>query len=346
MLRRPGAVQVGFDSPHAILIATSETGLARWLQLLDGTRGTADLQRSAARMGLGHDDCQRVLDRLAAADLLSTESDAAATVGAQVRLIGAGRLGRAIALSLVSADLAAVELIDDDPVDQTLYSRYRGLGRQAMALHAELTVERTRTSGGEHHRSVPARAPRITAGPPWSAISIATTGDSAARRHLTPDVTVLASDRLEVDRMFTDALLRADQPHLLVRGTGDGVVVGPLVLPGRTPCLRCTDLLRCELDPDWPALLSQLCRTTGTPSASLLGWAAGITVIQVLTVLNALENPSRTWPETLGATLELGRDGIQRRRSWPRHPACGCGWTTTEAPAATVVDDAPQQEAG
>ena len=75
ILRRPGAVQVGFDSPDAIVIAPAGAGLARWLRLLDGTRGMIELQRSGARLDLGADQLRQVLHELAAARLLSGEPD-------------------------------------------------------------------------------------------------------------------------------------------------------------------------------------------------------------------------------------------------------------------------------
>ncbi len=356
MLRRPGAVQVGFDTSDAIVIAPAGTGLARWLALLDGTRGIVELQRSGARLGLDPAALRQVLHQLSAARLLIGEpepfvaADRTLAGNGRLRLIGAGRLGRAIARSLATVDLAVLELVDDDPVDQALYSRHGGFGKQAMALQAELTADRARAGYGAHGRGIAVPARRITTGPPWSAISAGTPAEPAShsdeRWQLTPDLTVLATDRLEVDRMFTDSLLRADQPHLIVRTTADGVVVGPLVLPGTTPCLRCTDLLRCDLDPDWPGLLAQLSRTIGSPTESLLCWAAGVTVMQVVTLLSALDDPARSWPESAGATLELGRDGIQRRRTWPRHSSCGCGWTVAAAPRLSAYVDDSRLAAG
>lgn len=345
---------MGFDTSDAIVIAPAGTGLARWLALLDGTRGIVELQRSGARLGLDPSGLRQVLQQLAAARLLIGEpepfvaADRTLAGNGRLRLIGAGRLGRAIARSLATVDLAVLELVDDDPVDQALYSRHGGLGKQAMALQAELTADRSRPGDGAHGRGFAVPARRITTGPPWSAISAESAGHdrSDERWRLTPDLTVLATDRLEVDRMFTDSLLRADQPHMIVRTTADGVVVGPLVLPGTTPCLRCTDLLRCDLDPDWPGLLAQLSRTTGSPTESLLRWAAGVTVMQVVTLLSALDDPAKSWPEIAGATLELGRDGVQRRRTWPRHPSCGCGWAVAAAPPLSAYADDARLAAG
>ena len=358
ILRRPGAVQVGFDSQDAIVVAPAGTGLVRWLRLLDGTRGMIELQRSGARLDLGPDQLRQVLHELAAARLLSvdpdqpTGGDRALAARRRVRLVGAGRLGRAIARSLATADLGVLELVDDDPVDQAIYSLQGGLGKQAMALQAELTAARARTGPGANGRSSGLCLPQIIAGPPWSAISAETSaeragpGGSGQRWQPAPVLTMLATDRLEVDRMFTDALLRADQPHLVVRAAADGVVVGPLVLPGITPCLRCTDLVRCELDPDWPGLLSQLSRTSGSPAESLLCWAAGVSVMQLLTALSAMDDPTRSWPESAGATLDLGQDGIQRRRRWARHPSCGCGWTMAATPCRPASEDDSRLAAG
>jgi hypothetical protein len=291
------------DSSEAILITPAGPGLERWLRLLDGSRGVAELDRSGARLGLACAELRSVLERLDASGLLDT--DATANRG-QVRLIGAGRIGRAIGRLLAPAPLEQLELVDDDPVDRSLYPRHTGLGGQASALQTELVGAQTRDSPG----------PRISIGPP----------------ELTPDLTVIASDRLDVDRMVTDGLLRADQAHLLVRGAGDGIVVGPLVLPGRTSCVRCSDLVRCDADPEWPAILAQLCRTTSSATEPMIGWAAGIAVAQVLGLLQAspgrpTASPGR-WPDLADATVELDRDYRQRRRRWPRHPACGCAWTT------------------
>ena len=123
--------------------------------------------------------------------------------------------------------------------------------------------------------------------------------------------------------MITDALLRDDQPHLIVRAAGNGVVVGPFVLPGRAACVRCTDLARAERDPDWPGLLSQLTRITGDVPGTLLSWAAATAAGQLLVLLAGGGEP----PESAGRTLELDRDHRRQTRRWSVHPCCGCSWS-------------------
>lgn len=134
-----------------------------------------------------------------------------------------------------------------------------------------------------------------------------------------PALTVLAGTTAEPDRTVTDALVGAARAHLLVRLEPDRAVVGPLVVPGRTPCVRCLDLTRCRLDAAWPHLLAQLCREPVEPDPVLLAWAATTAGVQ-----------ARAWlaggdPETGGGTLELSRPDFRlRSRRWPAHPACGC----------------------
>ena len=134
-----------------------------------------------------------------------------------------------------------------------------------------------------------------------------------------PRLTILAGPTAEPDRTVTDALFGAGRAHLVVRLEPDRAVVGPLVVPGRTPCVRCLDLSRCRLDSAWPHLLAQLCREPVDPDRALLAWAAATAGVQV-----------RAWlaggdPETCGGSLELGlADFRLRSRRWPAHPACGC----------------------
>ena len=135
------------------------------------------------------------------------------------------------------------------------------------------------------------------------------------------DLTVICLDGPEVDRVITDHLIRSDQPHLLVRSLGDGVCVGPLVLPGLTSCVQCADLSRRDADPQWPVVLVQLSRVRLDPPAMLTSWAASVAAVQALCFLRG------GTPEAAGSTLELSAiDLITRMRTWPAHAECGCGW--------------------
>lgn len=141
-------------------------------------------------------------------------------------------------------------------------------------------------------------------------------------------LTVVATGTAEPDRVLAAGLVRADQPHLIVRTVGELAVVGPFVLPGRSACLRCIDLTRTGADPAWPELLAQLCRSRQPAPELAVGWTVGAALLQVHTAVRYLrDRPEPEPPETLGATLELdGAKLVPGLRQWRSHPGCGCGW--------------------
>lgn len=135
--------------------------------------------------------------------------------------------------------------------------------------------------------------------------------------HLT-DLVVVCASTAEPDRVDLREL--AGHPHLVVRAEPERVVVGPFVVPGAGyACVTCTDLVRRDLDRDWPHLLAQLCRSRHTATPQQTAWASALVSAQLTAWLGG-----RT-PEASGATWELdahrGQVGV---RHWPRHPDCGC----------------------
>jgi len=136
-----------------------------------------------------------------------------------------------------------------------------------------------------------------------------------------PDLTVVASEApVPEDRL--GALHAAGAPYLAVRLGPDSGVVGPLVLPGTTSCLRCADLHRSDRDPAWNALAVQLTidRRGGPPAdVAVATIIAGVAAQQALAFLDGEATP------TMDGTLELQLpDWRLRRRSWPVHPQCTC----------------------
>jgi bacteriocin biosynthesis cyclodehydratase domain-containing protein len=107
-------------------------------------------------------------------------------------------------------------------------------------------------------------------------------------------------------------------------------VVGPLVVPGRTACLRCLDLTRAERDAAWPRLAAQLAvrreRQADPCDVVLAALVAAQAAAQALSFLDRAA-VGGTLPATANGTLEVAmRDWRWRRRSWSPHPACGCRW--------------------
>ena len=137
-----------------------------------------------------------------------------------------------------------------------------------------------------------------------------------------PDLVVLSADQ-PLDADIRDSLHARGVPHLAVAGGADSGIVGPLVRPGRTSCLRCADLHRGDRDGAWPAFAVQLAQRPRHPApddvilATVLG---GLAAAQALAHLDG-ENPA-----TLDGTLEVHPPHwMVRRRGWAPHPACRCG---------------------
>lgn len=137
---------------------------------------------------------------------------------------------------------------------------------------------------------------------------------------------VVLTDPVPVEPTIHTSLHLDRTAHLAASVDGSRAVIGPLVLPGVTSCLRCADLHRCDRDPAWPRLAVQLAnrpRRRAISDVSLCVAAAGLTAGQALAYLD------RGKPETLNATLEWQLpDWRLRRRQWVSHHDCDCGATT------------------
>jgi hypothetical protein len=220
-----------------------------------------------------------------------------------VAVHGAGRVGPAIGAVLAASGVGAVHFTTDTDV-KTWSSLPGGVlpdeTGQRLAAAARSAVRRA-TPG----RSPDARAARR----------------EAPLRPDEADFAVLALDT-PVDDDRRDALHNRAMPHLLVALHPAGAVVGPLVLPGLTSCLRCLDRHRRDRDDAWPRLAVQLtvARRHGPASeAATATMAAGLAAAQVLSYLDGGQ------PASIEGTLELRPpDWRIRRRSWPVHPSCGC----------------------
>jgi hypothetical protein len=136
-----------------------------------------------------------------------------------------------------------------------------------------------------------------------------------------PDLVVLARPWAASDPT-TAGWSRAGVPHLVATVRGATGIVGPLVVPGETSCLRCGDLHRRDADPRWPHLAAQLTAAEAPPSGATVTCllTAVTAAVQVLAYLDGDAAPA-----TLDATLELvPPDLVPRVRRWTRHPECGC----------------------
>jgi len=322
-------LQLGLAAGGAVVVAGLDPASRAVLPLLDGTRDLPHLLTAAAAAGCPGPTATAVLGVLGAAGMLDDAArvrdlpalsrperdrlgpdlaslrhrrrdpvagDAVLRQRSRARVVvhGAGRLGAPVAALLATSGVGTVDVVDDGAV------RPQDCGVGGLGLDA-VGVGR----GAEARRLIELLAP-----------SVRTTAV------ISPDLVLLVP---AAGRAVPAAPTGA--PYLLaqvVDGTG---VVGPLVRPGVSACLRCLDLHRSDRDPDWPALAAQLC----ADSTELVGCDAGLalmvaaqTVREALALLDGADSPA-----SVGGTLELAPgDWRWRRRSWQVHPDCPCSWET------------------
>ncbi|TWH32012.1 bacteriocin biosynthesis cyclodehydratase domain-containing protein [Isoptericola variabilis J7] len=135
-----------------------------------------------------------------------------------------------------------------------------------------------------------------------------------------PDaVVVVEPDVADPDRY--GRLLGDGVPHLPVVVREADVVVGPLVLPGRSACVRCAHRHVADADARWPRLVQQLRgREPDRPQETTLAAnAAALAAGQVLALLDGAR------PAAVGAALEVALpEAVPRVRPVQPHPGCGC----------------------
>jgi hypothetical protein len=354
--RSDQALQIGLDPDRAVVVDGIDEPTAKALLGLDGTRTETEVLTGAAKTGLDPDVVGDLLADLRTAGVLAEIPTREPPVGAHrpaapaedgpvllasrplmspygavgaagrlgpdlaslslvpaartplevvrarraasVVVHGAGRVGASLATLLAAAGVGQVHVADRGPVRP---------GDVAPAGVAAVDVDRSR--GAAAVEALRRAAPEVRS-----------TAPAPGRR---PDLVVLASTE-PVDTVLRTGLAGGGVPHLVAGVRETTAVVGPLVLPGRTGCLRCGDLHRCDRDPAWPVVAAQLVgirRRREEPCDVVLATlAASLAAMQCLAHLDG--RPAAA----TGASLELGlTDWRLRRRSWPPHPRCDCG---------------------
>lgn len=192
-----------------------------------------------------------------------------------------------------------------------------GVGRVAFR-HDGVVTRRDLLPGGlteadEGRRFAAAAADVVARAAP--ATSTGPLGDAVA------DLVVLCVDA-PVDPDVRDILHRNRLSHLVVHLDAERGEVGPLVVPGVSPCLRCADLHRVDRDPAWTLLAVQRSTPGGRAAASDPALAARVGALAATLILRWLDDPV-TAP--VGASWEVRDAWISpRRRTRAGHPACEC----------------------
>lgn len=322
-----------FDPPCDDSTAANAPQVRPWLR-----RDTPLLWRSADTVQVGEGDRRVVIGHLSR-DLLAwvrsltgdrTEDEALRacpdpTTGR--RLLAALRLAGAL------DDAARVPRITR-PMTQAQRDR----------LHRQQAAARLTYSDERHHLAAEARAQARVAihgrGPLADAVRIALRHSGIGRVTMaappsssarigraassTTDLVILA--HMWHPDSFDDAgCLALDLPHLPIAAWGPHGVVGPLVIPGRTACLRCAQLYARDRDQAFPTLQMQRNHARPDPPPVDAALALAVAAMTTVTVTG--------WVESLAGAAPTGRrmhirlpGGVVDYEDLQRHPLCGCGW--------------------
>ena len=343
------AVQVGgVDSGAGVRIGPDAVDLARLLRGLDGRRAQRTVLADAQSAGLDPATVAGVLDGLRAAGLL-LDVDPADLLAADAGPAAAARTSAELPAALASGPagpvwqrrrtaVVAVEGATRVGVPLAAVLAASGIGRISVRDAGVVTAGDAIVGGlsaaDEGRPRAVAAADAVRRASPLTDLRPLT--DEAA------DLVVLTRPWAASDPLVA-AGLDPGVPHLVATVRGDVGVVGPLVVPGATGCLRCADLHRRDADPAWPRLAAQLTSTEPPPSGATVTCLVTVATaaLQVLAYVDGSAAPA-----TLGATVELRPPDLRPRlRSWPPHPACACGAAadhTREQHRATLSGETPE----
>ena len=324
--RNRDTVQIGIDPRRAIAL-TGMRGAAVLLGLLDGSRDLAQILAAAGDFGISAEAADRVITLLAAGGALH---DFPVTA---YRAMPHGLRSR-LAPELATAALAHGDADGGVRIlarRQGACVRVEGMSQVGLCIASFLTasgigmvVSTGRPAGLEAGSGAPPAAdppaPARVSPPAGPSAPAGEPAPSVAGRH--PDLVILADI---YRRELPDQLKLQGVPHLAAAASEAIGVVGPLVLPGSTACLRCLDLTRAERDPAWPLILAQLTGGGADPPACDTVLAAAVATQAAAQALAYVDRPASA-SAVINGTLELVLPDWQwRRRTWAQHDRCGCG---------------------
>ncbi len=113
-------------------------------------------------------------------------------------------------------------------------------------------------------------------------------------------------------------------PHLFI-GTPDSarISVGPIVIPGQTPCARCVSMTLEDQNPAWREIsMEKLLRPASEVPVALAHHIAGIAALELLRFMDEGQS------QLIGtrASVDFHQPTLAVQQSFTRHPACGCNW--------------------
>jgi len=281
--------------------------LAQWLMSLDGLRSMATVLHELAASDLEADEALRTLSAAIEAGAID---DAAAMPDSWRLLDQAQRLA-----AMPDHSAAMLTYGDIALANRLIEARQRTL--VCIAPVASCLTETTLQ---------PAVSAAMTAA-----------GLTVTSRTADADLTVFIGIHPVIGAEV--AAIEFEQPkaaHLFVAAYGDRAIAGPLVVPGRTSCLRCAYLHTRDADPHWTGVSMQLhTAVTRLPQAPVDRLLALLTAAQAARLARRwVDHPNvvNRWRD-LAYELRLP-DAHVTLEARPPHPLCNCRWLSEGGPSA------------
>lgn len=295
--RRAGEIQVGLDPRRATVVSGLPESVVVVAGRLTGHRSADDLLAEVGDDGPALEDLLRLLSDKGLVEDAAGGGPAGQYADGMIAVHGDGRLAVSVACLLTAAGVGWVHVaargaVGPEDVGSGYLAEDVGQPRAAAATAAVQRVDD----------------------------SVRTSRFAGRRR---PDLALL-TDAVVPDPELVDLLTADGVPHLPVH-VRDGIgIVGPLVVPGVTSCLRCADLHRSDIDKCWPGIATQLAGRPQPADLTSVQTTAGFAAAQALETLR-WSRSAHGRPRTWHTSVEIDLASAQTQyRGWRRHPACPC----------------------
>lgn len=297
--RGPGVLQVGADpDDHLVLESLSSTEVAWLFAAATDAVTSAPTTRHRPTPLPPLPRLSLLPERLRSRGFLREEPSGTPLVNG-LRLMGVDTVTLSAARLLVQMGVRRFDLVDPRAVD--------------LALCAALPDDTLGT-------------PRQSAG---AAVLRGTSSGVFVGALSHPDLVVVSTQRSS-DASTSGLLMAEDRPHLLVTQRERSVVVGPLVVPGRTACAHCAELHLTDRDPRWPFLIEEASASPLPPPPALAAHVAALEVARVVAAVGQDSAPERLARQVCGTrVVRVGSDGARSVEQVLPHPRCGCGASGT-----------------
>jgi hypothetical protein len=330
--RNQSQIQIGID-PSSALVVDKKVGLTIG-RLLTGANSTSEICRQLVEAGHDLPSSENFLRQLVELGLVEPGPIAAThdhqnpvteiqrlnltretsgdleqisqRIGCEISIRGAGRLGMTVSLILASAGFPNVTVHDSTLVNESDLTPW-GASRIDIGIRRDVVaknlVERMIRGASSHKNSLRFR--------PHQRIEV-----------LLPDQ---RADFPWISATSADQFVATDTAHLFAATSTNTSLISSVIRPGKSPCLRCLHLHRCDQDPQWPLIDLQVSQNPVLDSAGIS--LVMKTAMEVTRLISGWVDGVELADSYL---LKLGKrlDAVE---TYPTffHPSCGCRWDLT-----------------